>query len=48
MTESKEEYEAPVLNLIGSFEEVTQATNIGHHADAIIQAGGDITGHLTS
>ncbi len=43
----KMQYEAPVLNEVGSLEEITKATNGGVHADQTIPTGGVIVGHLS-
>jgi hypothetical protein len=45
--QNKPAYEAPKVTVIGSFEEVTQASNNGVHADQTIPTGGVIVGHLS-
>lgn len=48
MTSEREvSYEAPKVTVIGSFEEVTQATNSGIHADHTIPTGGVIVNALS-
>jgi len=57
MTETamKQPYEAPALSVVGTFEEVTQGTNVGSQTDAVMpahtpvsQVPGFIATHLTS
>jgi len=57
MTETamKQPYEAPALTVVGTFEEVTQGTNVGSQTDAVMpahtpvsQVPGFIATHLTS
>ena len=47
MTEAKEKYERPELAVIGSFEEVTQATHSGTNADVALGRHETIIGHLS-
>ncbi len=48
MTDSSEKaaYVAPELVELGSFEEMTQATNLGEYTDIALAAGASIHGHL--
>ena len=40
-------YEAPALTVIGTFEQVTQATSFGSVLDISLPAGASPVGHLT-
>ncbi len=44
---TKKPYEAPQLVVLGSFEEMTQATKSGANADQTIPAGTPIAGKLS-
>lgn len=39
-------YEAPKLTVVGSFEDVTKATNTGAQLDGTYVAGTPVAGHL--